>query len=133
MLKSPKTNTVENGLIERSSYMLDESNKNCAHKNLRSPNSYFGYSGHVWALPSKTIMPTCGHFNVCLYENVFFWYCKDVANLLLWVRWECLIMSINNDSITVYNNLMSKVLKSNCRKLSCLSACKKSTSSLTSF
>ena len=59
----------------------------------------------------------------------FLRYCKNIANLLLWVLWECLIMPVNNDSITLKETLVPKVLKSTCRKLWCLSACKKSTSS----
>ena len=61
----------------------------------------------------------------------FLRYCKDIANLLLRELWECLIF--NNDSITLHETLMLEVLKSTCRKLWCLSASKKSTSSLTSF
>ena len=53
--------------------------------------------------------------------------------MLLWVLWECLIMSINNDNITFQETLMPKVLKSTCTKLRCLSTCKKSTSSLIYF
>ena len=60
-------------------------------------------------------------------------YCKAISSLLLWVLWECLIMPISNDSITVYKTLMFKVLKLSCGKSWCLSTCKKSTSSLTSF
>ena len=29
--------------------------------------SYFGYFGHVWPLPSKTIMPTCRKFDIYLH------------------------------------------------------------------
>ena len=66
--------------------------------------------------------------------NFFFlWYCKDNARFLHWVLWECLIMTINNDSITLLETLMDKQLKSNSRKLWRLPACKKSTSFLTSF
>ena len=66
--------------------------------------------------------------------NFFFLrYCKDIASFSFWVLCECLIMSINNDSITLQENMMSKVLKSTCRKLWCLSTYKKSTSSQTSF
>ena len=43
-----------------------------------------------------------------------------IANLLLWELWECLTIPI-------------KIILSICSKLSCLSACKKSTSSLNSF
>ena len=32
--------------------------------------------------------------------------CKNIANLLIWVLWECLIMSIDNDSITLYQHLV---------------------------
>ena len=46
--------------------------------------------------------------------------CKDIANLLIWELWECLIMLI-------------KIILSICRKLSFWSACKKSTSSLNYF
>ena len=63
----------------------------------------------------------------------FLRYCKDITNLLLWVIWECLIMPVNNDGKTLQKMLMSKVFRSTCRKLWYLSACKKSTSSLTSF
>ena len=63
----------------------------------------------------------------------FLRYCKDITNLLLWVIWECLIMPINNDGKTLQKKLMPKVFRSTCRKLWYLSACKKSTSSLTSF
>ena len=44
-----------------------------------------------------------------------------------------MIISINNDSITIQETLIIKVLKSTCKKLWCLSSFKKSTSSLTSF
>ena len=60
-------------------------------------------------------------------------YYKDIENLLLWLLWEYLIMPINNDSITLQETLKLKLFKPTCRKLWCLSACKKSTSSLTSF
>ena len=59
-------------------------------------------------------------------------YCKDIANLILSVFWECLIMP-SNDSITLKETLIPKVLKSTCRKFWGLSACKNSTSSVTSF
>ena len=39
----------------------------------------------------------------------------------------------NNDSITMYETLIPKMLKSTCWKLWCLSACKNSTSSSASF
>ena len=55
------------------------------------------------------------------------------ASFSFWVLCECLIVPINNDSITLQENVMSKVLESTCRKLWCLSTCKKSTSSQTSF
>ena len=38
----------------------------------------------------------------------FLRYCKDIANLLLWVIWECLIMPTSNDSITLKETLMLK-------------------------
>ena len=53
--------------------------------------------------------------------------------MLLWVLWECLIMPINNDSITLEETFMPKVLRSTCRKLWSSSACQKSTSSLTYY
>ena len=112
------------------------------------------------------------------FVTSFFRYCKDIANLLLWVLWECLIMTIimivwtcrklwypncwnqyvgNSDiyphaekknqfsrfckdmQTRYFGNFWnacpfpSKIIVSICRKLSCLSACKKSTSSLISF
>ena len=48
---------------------------------------------------------------------VFFEISKDIANLLLRVPWEYWIMPINNDSITLKQTLMLKVLKLTCRKL----------------
>ena len=63
----------------------------------------------------------------------FFQILQRFAKLLLWVIWERFIMSINNHSITFYPTLVPKVLKSTCRSLWYLSACKKSTSSLSTF
>ena len=45
---------------------------------------------------------------------IFLRYYKDIAHLLLWVLWECLIIIINNDSITFKKTLILKVLKSTC-------------------
>ena len=150
------------------------------------PTSYFVHFGHVWPLPSKTIMPTCGKFDVYLHAknelSSFLRYYKDIENLLLLVLWECLIMPINSDSINLQQTLKPEVficnqkmdsllfwhiakilktcyfecfenawscpsimivspcrklwysvLKSTCRELWRLSACKKWTSSLTYF
>ena len=47
----------------------------------------------------------------------FLRYCKGIVNLLFWELWECLTIPI-------------KIIVSLCSKLSCLSACKKSTSFL---
>ena len=47
-------------------------------------------------------------------------YCQNIENLLFWEFWECLTISI-------------KIIVSICSKLSWLSACKESSSSLTSF
>ena len=58
--------------------------------------------------------------------NFFFEILQRFANLLLWVLWECFIMLINNDSITLQETLVPKVLKWTCRPF-WLSACKKST------
>ena len=59
--------------------------------------------------------------NIKFISNFFFEiYCKDIANLLFWELWECLTIPI-------------KIIVSICRKPSCLFACKKSTSSITSF
>ena len=53
-------------------------------------------------------------------SKLFLRYCEEIANLLFCELWECLIIPI-------------KIITSICWKLSCLSACKKSTSLLTSF
>ena len=53
-------------------------------------------------------------------SKLFLRYCEEIANLLFCELWECLIIPI-------------KIIASICWKLSCLSACKKSTSLLTSF
>ena len=77
-------------------------------------------------------MPTCWNFHVYLHAKElhhYFLYCTDIANSLLWLLWECLIMLITNDNITLQENLIPKVLKSTCTKLWYLSACKKLTSS----
>ena len=78
------------------------------------------------------IMPTCRNFDI-QHPTSFLRYCKNITKLLLWVLWECLLMPINNDSITLSETLMQKVLKLTCRKFWCLSASKKSSSSLNSF
>ena len=55
----------------------------------------------------------------------FFRMCKDISSLLIWVLWECLIIYvISNDSITLKETFMMKVLKSTCWKLRWLSVCK---------
>ena len=59
-----------------------------------------------------------------------FW---DIEKFLLWVFWGYLIMPSSNDNITLWENLMPKVLKLTCRKFWCLFTCKKSTSFLNSF
>ena len=51
---------------------------------------------------------------------MFLGYCKEITNLLFWRFWECLTIPL-------------KIIVSICRKLSCLSACKKLISSLTFF
>ena len=49
------------------------------------PSSYFRYFGHVWSLPSKTIMPTCRNFDVYLHAKnelhswLLFW---DIVKIL---------------------------------------------------
>ena len=40
--------------------------------------------------------------------NFCFRHCKDTANLLFWVLWECLIMPISNDSSTLQETLILK-------------------------
>ena len=62
------------------------------------PTSYFGYFGHVWPLLSKRT------WWWTQFLTYFLRYCKDIANLLLWVLWECLTMSNN-------------IIVSPCRKL----------------
>ena len=39
-----------------------------------------------------------------LFLTYFLRYCKDIANLLLWVIWKHLIMPINNDNINLVEN-----------------------------
>ena len=63
----------------------------------------------------------------------FFETLQRFAKLLLWVIWECFIMLISYHSITLWPNVVPKVLKSTCRQHWFLFPCKKSTSSLTSF
>ena len=66
--------------------------------------SRFGCFEHVWLFPSKK---DNGDFDVYLHAkmnsmpNFFFEIIQRFANLLLWVLWECFIMLINNNSITL--------------------------------
>ena len=69
-----------------------------------------------------------------LWLNYFMRHYKDIANLLLWVLWECLIMSINYDSTTPCWKLWCpNSWNQLCRKLWYLSPCRKPISSLNSF
>ena len=100
---------------------------------------YFEYFENAWSCPSIMIVSPCrkmwcpkcwnqrvGNFTVYLHAKdqfhliSFLRYCKDIANLLFWELWECLITLIN-------------IIVSICSKLSCLSVYEKSTSSITSF
>ena len=98
---------------------------------------YFEYFENAWSCPAVMIVSPCrhlwypkcwnqlvGNFDVYLHAKKstsslasFFRYCKDIVNLLFWELWKGLTISI-------------KIIVSICSKLSCLSACKKSTSSL---
>ena len=66
----------------------------------------------------KGLKSTCRKFDV--YLTSFLRYCKGITNLLFWELLECLTIPI-------------KIIVSICNKLPYLSACKKSTSSLTYF
>ena len=66
------------------------------------PFSYFGYFENVWPLPSTMIISACQKWPPLL--TYFLRYCKNTANLLLWVIWECLIMPINTDNINLAGN-----------------------------
>ena len=75
------------------------------------PTSYFGYFRHLWPLLSKRIITTCRKFDVYQHAKndlhsclLFSRYCKDIANLLLWIIWECWIMPINNNNINLVEN-----------------------------
>ena len=77
------------------------------------PTSYFEYFGDVWLLPSKMIMPAGRNFDVPnFYLRYFFFEITCYFDYF-----KCLIMPINNDSITLWETLTPKVLKSTCRKL----------------
>ena len=61
--------------------------------------------------PSKTIMPTCRNLMfICMqkkwtpFPTCYLRYCKDTANLLLWVLGECLIIPINEDRTEIEIN-----------------------------
>ena len=75
----------------------------------------------------------CMQKNVC-HSQLLLWdgfakICKRVTLNTL----RMLHIMVINDSITLQGTLVPKVLKSTCRSLSCLPACKKSTSFLTYF
>ena len=53
------------------------------------------------------------NFKMNSIHNFFLGYCKDIANLLHWVLWECLIMPITMPFTFSWSCL------SPCRKLSC--------------
>ena len=96
------------------------------------------YQLHILGiLDIKRILQTCRNFDLYLHAikwpsflTSFLRYCKDIANSLHWVIWECLIMPINNDNINLVGNFDAQSVFLN---LWCFSACKKSISSLTSF
>ena len=84
-----------------------------------SCNTFFNILQKYYQFP---ILGTLNLMFICIQNmnsipDFFFRYCREIGNLLLWVLWECLIMSINNDSITLQESLISKVLKSACKKL----------------
>ena len=47
------------------------------------------------------------------FVTSFLGCCKDIANLLLWVIWECLIMSINNDNTNLVGNFDAQSVEIN--------------------
>ena len=95
--------------------------------------------------------------------HILWIYCKNIANLLLWVLWACLTMHIQSDTINLWKTFILslsagkkfnpsfsgdiakickliinwlhtlKMIVSTRRKPQCLSACHKQTSSFTSF
>ena len=58
---------------------------------------YFGYFEHVWLWTIKMILPACKTirclFSIKKYLSLTFFlkYYKDIANLLFWVHWGCLV------------------------------------------
>ena len=68
-----------------------------------------------------------------LFKSGDWWWEHESIDSSIFTKmdWRLFSFKASNDSITLYETLMTKVLKSNCRKL--WSLCKKSTSSLTSF
>ena len=100
---------------------------------------YFEYFRNAWSSSSIMIVLPCQYFaqsieinlqetfmfiymeKINFLSNFFLRYCEDIANLLFWELWECLTQPL------------PKIIVSICRKLSCLSANKKSVSSLISF
>ena len=88
-------------------------------------------------------MPTFRNFDVYLHAkkcvpfltSSLIWICKDLQTCYFEYFENASYNAINviNDSITLQETLLPKLLKSTCRSLSCLPACKKSTSFLTYF
>ena len=79
------------------------------------------------------ILPTCRNFDVYKHAKI-----NPISNFLflrlLWVLWECLIMPINNDSITLQETLWwPKCWNKFVGNFDVYLHAKKSTSSLTSF
>ena len=72
---------------------------------------------HDWALVKYMFCITIDHKISCY--TFFLKYCKNITNFLFWVLWICLATSKNGDA--------------NFDKLWCLLACKKWTTSLSSY
>ena len=72
-----------------------------------------GYFGHVWLWPVKTRILPCRKF-WCLssckksYLSLIFFlkYYRDIANLVFWVLWECLVAPTKGNSTNLQETLM---------------------------
>ena len=77
---------------------------------LQETKTCFSEKALIWNL---SLMFICMQ-KVNSISDFFFEILSRFANLLLWVLWECFIMLINNDSITLQETLVPKVLQSAC-------------------
>ena len=122
----------------------------CMQKSTSSLTSFRRYHKNIenllfWELWEFLIITIKIMVSIC--SKQFWRYRKDIGNLLFWELWECLIITIKIMDIKILQRNSKQIILGNldipgytpkmivltCKRLQCLSACQKYTSSLTSF